>query len=365
MARASDQNKLIANLEKDYGKGIVALGSDEARLKIDRIPTGIFPLDFQTRGGIPAEQVTILRGSEGGTKTTTAQIIVKQYLNLCADCLVGCKCKKGGKKQRSVFWLNAEDKYPQETQDALGYDRDRIMISAPETAEESIDIVKDALYDPAVGLLVIDSIAALCPKIEIEKSAEEQTVGVVAREINRMWRVIGAARKARKQKGRAPTVIVINQERMKVGVMYGDPRTMTGGEGQKFNCALMLRMGARSLKDDKERKDEPLMKVSATVVKNNFGPKDKSCEYLLAMGKVGNLNFGEADDTEFLHASAGRFGLIKRDGAKWEIMNGSGKPLVTVPKIEAVQALLEERGDIYKKLKAAMMEKLKNGAEYL
>ena len=362
MARLSDQDKLIANLEKEYGKGIIALGSDEARLKIDRIPTGIFPLDFQTRGGIPAEQVTILRGGEGGSKTTTAQIIVARYLDLCADCIVGCKCKKGAKKQRSVFWLNAEDKYPQETQDALGYDRDRIMIAGPETAEESIDMINDALYDPAVGLVVIDSVAALCPKIEIEKSAEEQTVGVVAREINRMWRTIGAARRARKRKGRAPTVIVINQERLKVGIMYGDPRTMTGGEGQKFNCALMLRLGSRSMKDDKQRKDEPLIKVSVTVMKHNFGPKDLSCEYLLAMGKSGSLKFGEADDSEFLSATAGRFGLIKPDGSKWDIMGSNGKPLVTLPKVEAVQALLEERGDVYKKLKAAMMEKLKNGA---
>jgi recombination protein RecA len=322
--------KVLAGVEKNFGAGLAEF-ADAASRKIERLATGVAQIDWLTLGGLPLGKVSLFRGAEGGTKTTMAVIACARYLERFPD--------------RLAVYIDAEEKYPEQFVKRLGIDGSRFVRVAPETAAETIDFMHYTLREKSVGILVLDSIAALLPEIEREEPMENQQQGMAARLVNKAIRkTIGAMRMRRVKSGWSPTVILINQERVKIGVRFGDPSTIPGGEGQKFASSLILKMRALSVKEDDRREwglpeEHPVVKVATTVVKHSFGPRGKSAEYMLAMDAFGSLKAGEALDHEFVRILALKRGLVGQ--------NGRGS--------EKIAQEIAERGELYQRLKKELI----------
>lgn len=332
--QATGQRDIVALFNRQFGSGIVISGENLEK-SVPRIPTGILPVDYLTRGGIPAGRITLLRGKEGGTKTSLALVFCKRYLELC----------KGKEK---VFYVDSEGKFPAEFLRALDIPRRRLLIARPETIEQTLDVVQAALRNEEIGFFVLDSIAALVPRVEIDKNAEEKQQGIVAREINKMMRRIMGAMLWRKQRNNCPTVILINQERVKIGIIYGDPTTIPGGEMQKYASALTLRLWTRKRKEEQDPVEDPnLVRVVFSIVKHSFGPSGKSGEYLFSLEKRGSLAAGEARDEDFLRGIARGLGLVKPNGGGWEVYDGS-----KLASLEDLSNILRQRHGLYQDLKA-------------
>ncbi len=333
----SFKKKLIAEVEKKWGKGLAQFAADDTG-GIERLPWGIAPLDYITRGGIPLGKVSLFRGPESGTKTTMALIASARYLERERD--------------KIVAFIDAEEKYPAQFVDRLGMDGDRLLTLWPETAEATIDMVEWALRKKEIGFLVLDSIAATVPKIEIEASAEDQQQGVAARQINKMVRkIVAALKRARAERRKAPTVILINQERIKIGVKFGDPLTLPGGQGQGFASSLTLRFRSMSAKkEDLEGlpNEAPVVKTGATIFKHSFGKKGIGTEYLLAMEAFGVLKAGDAKDEEYVRNIAQRLGYISKNGHGFIALDREGISL------EELREETESRGKLYDQLKRAI-----------
>ena len=210
----------IEKIEKDFGKGSIMKLGDKTTVNVDAIPTGALSLDVALGiGGIPRGRIIEIYGPESSGKTTLAQHIV-------AECQ-----KKGG----IAAFVDAEHALDPEYARNLGVQVDDLLISQPDTGEQALDITEELVRSGAVDIVVVDSVAALVPKAEIEGSMEDQQMGLQARLMSKALRkltgIIGKTN---------TTVIFINQLRMKIGVMYGNPETTTGGNALKYYASVRM-----------------------------------------------------------------------------------------------------------------------------
>ena len=219
----------IEKIEKDFGKGSIMKLGDKVSVNVEAIPTGSLALDVALGiGGVPRGRIIEIYGPESSGKTTLAQHIV-------AECQ-----KRGG----IAAFVDAEHALDPEYARNLGVKVDDLLISQPDTGEQALDITEELVRSGAVDVVVVDSVAALVPKAEIEGSMEDQQMGLQARLMSKALRkltgVIGKTN---------TTVIFINQLRMKIGVMYGNPETTTGGNALKYYASELLKTKWRLLSE--------------------------------------------------------------------------------------------------------------------
>jgi recombination protein RecA len=251
-------NLAIAQIEKNCGKGaIMKMGSEGARVRIDAISTGAINLDAAIGvGGIPRGRVTEIYGPESSGKTT-----------LCLHVVANAQ-KAGG----TAAFIDAEHALDTDYAQKLGVDIENLLVSQPDTGEQAMEICEILVRSGAVDVIVIDSVAALVPKAEIEGDMGDSHMGLQARLMSQALRKLTGAISRSKT-----SVIFINQLREKIGVMFGNPETTTGGKALKFYASV--RLDIRRIAAVKEKEDVIGSHVRVKVVKNKVAPPFKQAEF--------------------------------------------------------------------------------------
>ncbi len=251
-------NLAIAQIEKSCGKGsIMKMGADSARVRVEAIPTGAINLDAAIGvGGIPRGRVTEIYGPESSGKTT-----------LCLHVVANAQ-RMGG----VAAFIDAEHALDIEYAKKLGVDVQNLLVSQPDTGEQALEICEILVRSGAVDIVVVDSVAALVPKAEIEGEMGDSHVGLQARLMSQALRKLtGAIARSR------TSVVFINQLREKIGVMFGNPETTTGGKALKFYASV--RLDIRRLGAVKDKEEVIGSQVRVKVVKNKVAPPFKQAEF--------------------------------------------------------------------------------------
>ena len=334
-APASDKKKALqtalAQIDKNFGKGTVMRLGDRPEMNVEAIPTGSLALDAALGiGGVPKGRIIEIYGPESSGKTTLA-------LHILAEAQ-----KRGGE----VAFVDAEHALDPVYAAALGVDTDNLLVSQPDTGEQALEITDALVRSGAVDAVVVDSVAALVPKQEIEGEMGDTFVGLQARLMSQALRKLaGTIAKTN------CVVIFINQLRMKIGVIYGNPETTTGGNALKFYSSV--RLDVRRIESIKEGNNVIGNKTRVKVVKNKVAPPFREAVFEILYGK-GISKWGELVDL------AVQLDIIQKSGS-WFSMGderiGQGA--------NSVKDYLIANPDIAEKVEAEVREnlwKLNNGA---
>ena len=282
----------IAKIEKDYGKGTIMRLGDDISVNVEALSTGSLSLDFALGiGGVPRGRIIEIYGPEASGKTTLALHIVASAQ------------KNGG----DAAYIDVEHALEPAYARALGVDIDSLLISQPDTGEQALDITESLVRSGAIDVIVVDSVAALIPRAELEGEVGDTVVGMLARLMSQaMRRLAGAISKNN------CTVIFINQLRQKIGVMYGNPETTPGGLALKYYASVHI--DVRRIETLKANGEMIGNRTRAKVVKNKVAPPFREAEFDIMYGE-GISRISEIIDL------AVKLELIEKGGA-WFTVNG-------------------------------------------
>jgi len=277
----------VSQIEKSFGKGaIMRMGIDGAKVRVDAIPTGAINLDAAIGvGGFPRGRITEIYGPESSGKTTVCLHVVANAQKL------------GG----TAAFIDAEHALDTDYAAKLGVDVEKLLVSQPDTGEQALEICEILVRSGAVDVIVVDSVAALVPKAEIEGEMGDSHVGLQARLMSQALRKLtGAIARSN------CSVVFINQLREKIGVMFGTPETTTGGKALKFYASL--RLDIRRIGPVKEKEDVIGSHVRVKVVKNKVAPPFKQAEF--------DIMYAEGiSHTSLLVDIGAESGIIEKSGA--------------------------------------------------
>jgi recombination protein RecA len=332
MPAAPDRDKALdlalAQIDKQFGKGSVMRLGDEGRAPVEVIPTGSIALDVALGiGGLPRGRVVEIYGPESSGKTTVA-------LHAVANAQ-----KAGG----IAAFIDAEHALDPDYAKALGVDTDALLVSQPDTGEQALEIADMLIRSGALDILVIDSVAALVPRAEIEGEMGDSHVGLQARLMSQALRKITGA-----LNNSGTTAIFINQLREKIGVMFGSPETTTGGKALKFYASV--RLDIRRIETMKDGGDAVGNRTRVKVVKNKMAPPFKQAEFDMLYG------YGISREGSLIDMGVEQ-SILRKSGAWYTYEGdqlGQGK--------ENARRFLKENPDVANEIEKRIKEKLGIGA---
>lgn len=322
-------NVAMEHLHKDFGQGSIMRLGDESVQDVEAISTGSIGLDYALGvGGVPRGRITEIYGPEASGKTTLAIHIIAEAQKQGGICAI----------------IDAEHAFDRFYAEKLGVDVNNLWIAQPDNGEQALDIAEQLINSGAVDVLVVDSVAALTPKAEIEGEMGEKNVGLHARLMSQaMRKLTGAISRTR------TCCIFINQMREKIGVMFGNPETTTGGNALKFYASVRIDIRPSQLIKDGDNIIGRTAKVK--VVKNKVAPPFMKTEFDIMFGE-GISKSGEILDM------AVDMGIVKKSGA-WFSYNGSklgqGR--------DAVKGVIADNPELAEELTSLIREKLQEGKE--
>jgi len=334
MAKDEDNNKekmkalqlTLDKLEKTYGKGTVMKLGDNAIEAVEFIPTGSIALNVALGiGGLPKGRVTEIYGPESSGKTTLA-------LHAIAE-----SQKAGG----IAAFIDAEHAFDRFYAHKLGVDVENLLVSQPDNGEQALEIVENLIRSGAIDIIVIDSVAALTPRSEIEGEMGDSKMGLQARLMSQALRKLTSTISKT-----ATCCIFINQLREKIGIMFGNPETTTGGNALKFYSSV--RLDIRKVNQLKEGEEIIGNRVKVKVVKNKLAPPFRRAEFDIIYGE------GISRILEIIDLAV-EYNIIKKSGSWFsygETKLGQGR--------DAVKKLLQDNLELADELEKKIMEVLKN-----
>ena len=320
-------SEALKQIEKQYGKGSVMKLGDRAKVDVDVISTGSLAIDHCLGvGGLPRGRIIEIYGPESSGKTTLA-------LQAIAECQKGGGC---------AAFIDAEHAIDPKYAEALGVNVDELILSQPDSGEQALEIAEVLIKSGAIDLIVIDSVAALVPQAELDGEMGDSSIGLHARLMSKAMRKLAGAMNANNC-----TTIFINQLREKVGVMFGNPETTTGGRALKFYATI--RIEVRKSEAIKNGSEVVGNKVNVKVSKNKVAAPFKTCQVEIYYGE------GISHVSEIISLGV-ELGIIEKSGSWFSYQEdkiGQGS--------EAVRKFLKENPDIDKeiteKVKEALFEK--------
>ena len=303
----------IGNIEKQFGKGSIMKLGEESKLQLECISTGSIDLDIALGlGGVPRGRVVEIFGPESSGKTTLALHVVAEAQ------------KNGG----SAAFIDAEHALDPIYARKLGVDVENLIVSQPDTGEQALEIAEALVRSGAIDVIVVDSVAALVPKAEIEGEMGDSHVGLQARLMSQALRKLaGSVNKSK------TTTIFINQLREKVGIMFGNPEVTPGGRALKFYASV--RLDVRRIDSIKQGQDILGNRTRVKVVKNKVAPPFKQAEFDIMYGE------GISSHGDVLDVATG-LDVVKKSGAWFsygDVRLGQGR--------EAAKQFFKENSDIF------------------
>jgi recombination protein RecA len=357
--------KALAEITKAYGPGALKPASSVKPLK--RIPTGVFGLDAMLGGGIPLSRVTEFVGEPSGGKSTIAQLAISHAqlidrrtfarLERTEDgVLVDPATGEVGEPMRAV-WIDSEGTFDASWAGHLGVDVEALYYAPASYLEQAFDMVVALIRTGEVDLIVLDSIAALAPASEVEHSMEDQQMGVAARGNNKGLRKLTAEfNRLVQTQDYAPAVVLINQMREKIGVMFGDPTTSPGGRGQEFFATLRVKFWPEALSKAKKDGDDIVARVSKfKIEKNKLNGIYGDGVFTLYVRDYGDYRRGDTDSLAQVVDWAVRLGVFEVAGSHYtmpdgEKLHGRGK----------VEDYLKEHPHITEQIRDEVFERVRS-----
>lgn len=315
----------LASIERTFGKGAIMKMGEAQKINVETIPTGSLSLDIALGGGVPRGRVVEIFGPESSGKTTLT-------LHILAEAQ-----KRGGQ----VAFIDAEHALDPEYARRIGVDVDNMLISQPDSGEQALEITETLVRSNGIDVIVVDSVAALTPKAEIEGDMGDAHMGLQARLMSQALRKLTSVI----SKSRT-TVIFINQMRMKIGIMFGNPETTTGGQALKFYSSVRMDIRNIGKIEDGAGDDKKAIgnRVRVKIVKNKIAPPFRIAEFDILYNR-GISYLGDIIDL------ASKYEITRKSGAFYsykETKLGQGR--------ENVKSFLESNQKILKELEKEIRE---------
>ena len=312
-------------IEKQFGKGAIMKLGDAHKIDVETVPTGSLSLDLALGGGIPRGRIIEIYGPESSGKTTLSLHAIAEVQ------------RTGG----TAAFIDAEHALDPQYAKRIGVDTEQLLLSQPDNGEQALEIVETLVRSNAVDIIVVDSVAALVPQAEIEGEMGDSHMGLQARLMSQALRKLTGIISRSKC-----TVIFLNQLRMKIGVMFGNPETTTGGNALKFYASV--RMDIRRIAQIKEGEEVKGNRTRVKVVKNKIAPPFRQAEFDI-MYNEGISVTGDVLDLATEH------GIVTKSGA-WFGYEGSN----IAQGREAAKLYLKEHQDVLKKIAKQVREAVKD-----
>lgn len=330
----------MAQIEKNFGKGSIMKMGKENTHAIETIPTGAMSLDIALGGGVPRGRIVEIYGPESSGKTTLSLHVVAE----------------AQKKNGICAFVDAEHALDPEYAKRIGVNIDELLLSQPDSGEQALEIVETLVRSNAVDVIVVDSVAALTPRAEIDGEMGDSHMGLQARLMSQALRKLTAVISKSKT-----TVIFLNQLRMKIGVMFGNPETTTGGQALKFYASVRMEIRSAGKIEDMGsiEKEQVGLRVKVKVVKNKIAPPFRTAEFDIM------YNSGISLEGDLLDIAT-KYNIARKSGAFYSFKDtklGQGRENAKIFLIENKKIFEEMKKEVKAMTLSGNIEKIAEIAE--